>query len=582
MVRCVGVSFFGGGLMPWIPSVQGEIPTLGYEILDWITDSLAAPDRADYEPFVPYKEQEDFILRWYALDPITGRRKYNRGVLGRPRGWGKSPLLAALACVEALGPVVPDGWDAEGQPVGKPWAEVRTPFVQLAAVSETQTRNTWAPVLEMLREEAPIHGMVTGLDPMESFVALPNRGRMEQVASSARTIKGARAVFAVLDQSEEWVPGNGGVKLANTMRANAAKVGGTTLESPNAYIPGENSVAEESASYWAAIRSGRAMDDGLLYDHREAPADTSMVERDTPKVFEEDEERYTGLLDGLRVAYGDSSAHPDGCVIHQPPCEPGHVDLDRLISTIWDPAQDVQQSRSDFLNQITHASDSWLSKIAWDGCLREDLIVSPGDAIVLGFDGSRGRVRGKADATALIGCRVSDGHLFELGVWEQPAGPEGKNWAPSPLAVDRAVRDAFDTYKVVGFYADPSGWADQVAKWDADFARKLKLKASAKSAISAWPRGKDTRVTEYVERFRVSAVNKELSHDGSPSLEKHVLNARKRRTRQGYLIYKAYPDSPDKIDAAYAAVMAWKARLDAVTSGISTKRGGKGRVVAMY
>ena len=36
------------------------------------------------------------------------------------------------------------------QPVGKPWAEVRTPLVQIAAVSEEQTKNTWSPLLEML------------------------------------------------------------------------------------------------------------------------------------------------------------------------------------------------------------------------------------------------------------------------------------------------------------------------------------------------------------------------------------------------------------------------------------------------
>src|SRR6185503_17485354 len=210
---------------------------------------LAAPDHADYVPFVPFREQEDFILAWYQLDPETGRRKFNRGVLGRPRGWGKSPLLAALACAETLGPVVFDGWDADGHPVGKPWALVPTPVVQLAAVSEEQVRNTWAPVLEMLKPEAPIHDAVAGLEVMDTFITLPNRGRMSAITSSARTVKGARAVFAVLDQSEEWVPSNGGVRLANTMRANAAKVGGTTLESPNAFIPGENSVAEESAAY---------------------------------------------------------------------------------------------------------------------------------------------------------------------------------------------------------------------------------------------------------------------------------------------------------------------------------------------
>lgn len=545
--------------MPWKPSVPGEIPTLGYEVLDWISAALAAPDRADYEPFVPYREQEDFILRWYALDPVTGRRKFNRGVLGRPRGWGKSPLLAALACAEALGPVLFDGWDADGQPVGKPWSEVRTPWVQLAAVSEDQTRNTWAPVLEMLREEAPVHDLVRGLEPMESFVALPNRGRMEQVTSSARTIKGARAVFAVLDQSEEWVASNGGVRLANTMRANAAKVGGTTLESPNAFIPGEGSVAEESAAYWDAIRAGRSRDDGLLYDHREAPADTEMSDRDS-------------LLAGLRVAYGDSSGHSDGCVIHDPPCSPGHVDLDRLIATIWDPAQDPQQSRSDFLNQITHASDSWVSQPEWSACLDLDAALEPGEQITIGFDGSRGRVRGKADATALIGCRVSDGYLFEIKVWEQPAGPAGAGWMPNPLEVDQVVRECFERWKVVAFYADPSGWTEHVARWEAAFRKRLRVKATQSAPITVWPRGKDARVSHYTEQLRIAIVNGDCSHDGSPALTRHVLNARKRSNKTGYLLYKAYPDSPDKIDAAYAAVMAWKARTDALTQGYGRKK----------
>lgn len=541
--------------MPWKPSEPGEIPTLGHEVLDWIIDNLAAPDRADYEPFVPYREQEDFILRWYALDPRTGRRTYSRGVLGRPRGWGKSPLLAALACVEALGPVVPDGWDSDGRPVGKPWAEIRTPLVQIAAVSEEQTGNTWGPVLEMLRAEAPVHDTVRGLEPMETFVALPNRGKMHQVTSSARTIKGARAVFAVLDQSEEWVASNGGIKLANTMRSNAAKVGGTTLESPNAFIPGEGSVAEGSAAFWDAIQAGRARDDGLLYDHRESPADTDMSERES-------------LIAGLRVSYGDSSAHPGGCVIHTPPCDPGHVDLDRLVSTIWDPEQDVQTSRSDFLNQITHASDSWVSKPEWLDCMDLDRAIEPTDRIVLGFDGSKGRVRGKADATALVGCRISDGYLFEIKVWEQPAGPAGNGWMPNPVEVDHEVRKAFETWRVVGFYADPSGWTEYVAKWESAFRRRLKVKATQSAPITVWPRGKDARVVHYVDQLRLAIANGECAHDGSPSLTRHVLNARKRKTNSGYLLYKAYPDSPDKIDAAYAAVMAWKARTDALAKGM--------------
>lgn len=545
--------------IPWKPSVDGEVPTLGYVAIDWITEYLAAPDKPEYQPFVLYREQEDFVLRWYAIDPETGRWRYRRGLLGRPRGWGKSPLLAALSCVEALAPIVPAGWDAAGQPVGRPWAEIRTPNVHIAAVSEDQTKNTWDPLLEMLRE-GPVIDEYPGVEPLDTMVNLP-KGQILQRTASARTIKGAKPVFSVLDQTEEWIPSNGGVRLAGVMRANAAKIGGRTLESPNAYIPGEHSVAEASAAFAASIREGRARDDGLLYDHREAPADTDLSER-------------VSLTEGLRMSYGDSSAHPEGCVIHVPPCPPGHVDLEPLISTIWDTAQDIQMSRSDFLNQITHASDSWVSRPEWLACMDLDRALSPGDAITLGFDGSRGRNRGNADATALVGCRVHDGYLFSMSswVWEPPTGPAGRDWVPNPLEVDAEVRRAFELWDVVGFSADPSGWTEQVARWEAAFGKKLKVKAAPGNPIAAWPRGKDTKVVEHIERFRQAIVSRELAHDGSSALTRHVLNARRRSHRSGYLIHKAYPDSPNKIDAAYAGVMAWKARLDAIAVGAGERK----------
>lgn len=519
-----------------------------------MSEFLAAPARMDYEPFIPYREQEDFVLRWYELDPGTGRFLYSRGLLGRSRGWGKSPLLAAIALAEALAPVLPDGWDSDGQPVGRPWGDIRTPLVHIAAVSEPQTKNTWQPLLEMA-SEGPLVDEYPGVDVMDTMIVLP-KGKILQVTASARSVKGAPTIFATLDQTEEWVPTIGGAKLAQTLRTNCAKNGGRTLESPNAFIPGTGSVAEDSAAYAAAILEGRTKTKGLLYDHREWPADTDMSDRES-------------LIRGLRVSYGDSSGHPGGCVIHKPACPPGHVELEPLIQTIWDPATDVQVARADFGNQITHASDSWLSSPEWSARMDLTRKVHDRDRVVLGFDGSRGRNKGKADATALIGCRVSDGHLFEIRVWEQPAGPLGVDWQPDPVQVDAEVRRAFDTWDVVGFYADPSGWALQVAEWEATFGRKLKVKASG-APIAAWPRGKDSRVQEYVVRFHDAVVNGELTHDGGSSLTRHVLNARRRASRTGYLLYKSFPDSPDKIDAAYAAVMAWKARLDVV--GLAQER----------
>lgn len=556
--------------MPWRPSFPGEVPTLGFIMIDWYHEMLARPDTGGiFEPFRLYLEQEDFILNWYALT-ADGRRRYTRGVFGRPRGHGKSPFLGAIALGEALGPCVFDGWDADGQPVGRPWHVTRTPIINIAAVSEEQVDNTWSPMLEMMHEEAAIHDHYPGLEPMETFVTLPHgRGRIDKLTASPRTVKGKRAVFTVMDQTEEWVESNGGKKLARVLRSNAAKVGGTSLESPNAFIPGEGSVAEGSSSYWDDIRAGRVRDDSLLYDTREAPPETDMFEHDS-------------LLAGLRVAYGDSSGHPDGCVIHDPPCAPGHVDLERLISTIWDPEQDIQESRSDFLNQVDAASDSWVSRQQWRSCFNEDQYIEDGDVIVLGFDGSQGRNKGVADATSLIGMRVADGAAWEIGSWEPRKGEE-KDWIAPALEVEGAIARAFDRYQVVAFLGDPSGWTGQMAVWNRKYGHRLRVKASPQDAIAAWPRGKDSKVELYVESCRRAIANREISHDGSPNLTRHVLNARKRATRSGYLLYKKYPQSSDKIDGAYALVLAWRARNLALGKGTPTRnregRKRRGRVM---
>lgn len=531
--------------MPWKPSAPGEIPTLGYEVIDWIADNLAAPDRSDGSPFVLYPEQEEFVLRFYALDPRTGRRRIRRGVISRPRGWGKSPMLAALAAAEALGPVVPDGWDANGQPVGKPWSAVRTPLVQVAAVSETQTKNTWTPLLEML--EGPVLDNYHGLEPMETFVNLP-RGRIEPITSSARTVKGNRAVFAVMDQTEEWVRSNGGLRLAETIRINAAKVGGSTIETPNAFIPGEGSVAEDSAAFWDAIKAGKTRDDGLHYDHREAPAETDLTDRDS-------------LLAGLRVAYGDS-AEPAG----------GHVDLDVIVATIWDPAIDEQRSRADFLNQITHASDQWIGQVEWSGCHDADKVIADGDMVTLGFDGSRGREtnRRTADSTALVACRVSDGHVWPVVVWADPGG--GDSWRPPSVEVDAAVEMCFDRWNVVGFYADPAHWDGHVARWEAKWHRQLKVKSSAAHPIEWWMTGgRSFHTVRMLEQFRSAVENGEMTHDGSYELTSHVLNARREPSRSGVQIRKEHPNSDRKIDAAVAASLAWAARMAAVSAGVTER-----------
>jgi len=383
--------------------------------------------------------------------------------------------------------------------------------------------------------------------------------------------------------TESWTESNGGWKLARTIRRNIAKVNGCSVETPNAFLPGEESVAEASWKAFEAQREGRSKSSGLLYDHREAPAETDPQELDS-------------LRAGLRVSYGDS-ANDNG----------GWVNLDRIIAEYWDADTDPQDARRYFLNQLTHASDSWVSQVEWSRIKAtylepgqefnpvEPLKVrplAPGDAITVGFDGSMGRVQGKADATALIGCRIYDGHLFTLGVWE--GDMRDRTWTPPVAEVDATVDDVFRRYRVGAFYADPSGWVEHVAAWEKDHGRKLRVKCSVANPMMAWPKGKGVNVVEFVERLRHAIVvsgqrtpegvlKPEVTHDGSLPLTRHVLNARMRPASRGYLIYKAYPESPQKIDAAYAAIMAYKARLDCVARGFGVRvnASSKGRMLVL-
>lgn len=539
--------------MPWVPSEPGERPTLGWLVLDWISDHLIVPDGPSAgDPLTFTPEQAQFILRFYEVDPlfegppVTGRslrngRLIRRAVLSRPKGWGKSPIVAAICLAEALAPVVLDGWDVDGQPVGREWHTLGfKPKVEVVAVSEDQTANTWDPLVEMARN-GPVYDAYD-IEPLQTMVNVP-RGVILPRTSSGTSREGFRPVFAAMDQTESWVPSVGGPKLAATIRRNLAKVQGSSIETPNAFEPGADSVAERSFAAEAKQAEGRTkMATGILFDHREAPPETDPTDRES-------------LQAGLAHAYGDS-ADVNG----------GWVGLDRVIADYWDPDTDPQDARRFYLNQITHASDSWLSQPEVAAVVDAAKVVADRATIVLGFDGSRRRSHSVTDATALIGATI-DGHLFELGVWEQPTGPAGDGWEVPVLEVEAAVAEAFRRFRVVAMFCDPNRWESQVAGWEARYGPQLRVKVSRDHPMSWWPR--PSTMVSALDQLHSAIVQQECTLSGESTLVRHLLNARRRPSRSGLQIAKEHPESARKIDAAVAATLAWRARLAAVAAGIT-------------
>jgi hypothetical protein len=106
--------------MSWSgPLFEGHICSLGYEVLDWIhAYECHGPGDVQGDPLDYDDEMRDFVIEVYRIDPTTGRRVYDEGVLSRAKGRAKSETAGHIGIAEAFGPVRFDGWDSDGQPVG--------------------------------------------------------------------------------------------------------------------------------------------------------------------------------------------------------------------------------------------------------------------------------------------------------------------------------------------------------------------------------------------------------------------------------------------------------------------------------
>ena len=525
--------------------------TLGVDIAAWMMFYLGNP--GGIGPLRLTDEQFRFICWWYAIDD-RGRFAYRSGCLRRMKGWGKDPLVAALALADLCAPVVFDGWNADGRPVGRPH---HLPWVQIAAVTLPQTRTTFGLFPSMVSDELEDD---YGLELHRTVIYSRAGGKIEGVTSSPLALEGARPTLAIANEVQWWKANNEGHEMFNVIEGNVAKSpGGISrwLAICNAHRPSEDSVGERLWTSNQLIEAGKAIDTGLLYDSIDAPPDTPVSE--IPPESEDPEGHRAGiakLKDGLAVARGDSV----------------WLDLDAVVASILDVNNSVLESRRKFLNQINAVEDSWIAPQEWDRC-RASVRLQPGEKITMGFDGSK-----SGDWSALVACRVDDGALFVLGAWD----PKHHGGEPPRADIDAHVRAAFERFEVVGFRADLYGFESYVDAWTADYGRRLKVRSMRGKPIAFDMRGAETSTVRRLfagdcERFETAVTQGQLCHDGNSILRQHVLNARRHYRRDDKTtIRKSGKDSARKIDAAVCAVMAFGLRQEYVV-----QRGTRGGDVAM-
>ncbi|HET7386859.1 MAG TPA: hypothetical protein VFJ19_09390 [Nocardioidaceae bacterium] len=527
--------------MPWVPEGEGDVCSLGFLVADWIEAYCChGPGDLQGEPVEFDTEMLAFIVGCYRIDPTTGRRLIDRALLSRPKGRAKSEIAGLIAVAEALGPVRFGGWDAAGQPVGRP---VRSPLIKCLATEEGQAGQVFANAAFVAGEwgkdaHPDIFGGVSGIRQYQSATAiyLPNGGELRACTSGAASKDGGKETFVVPDEPHLYV-----LPELRSMYATVARnTGKRALAEPwmllatTAYRPGEQSVAETILTSWRKGELPNA--DRWLVDHREAKGRIDL-----------DDEAHTKAQ--LRDVYGAAAEW---------------MDLDRLYRTMRDPTEceDDATAARYFLNRAISTKDAWIPLDVVERQARAE-VVEPGTAIALGFDGSL-----RDDATVLIGSRMSDGFLFPVGIWAKPSGPEGNWWEVPRSDVLAAVREAFARYDVSRLYADPHEWRSDIDTLAGEFGER----------VISWETRRDVQMAAALDRLRTDLMTEQVWHSGDATLIEHFGNAYVRRKGGHRLVRKEHDQSNRKIDSVVGAALAYEARADAIEAGWGQRHGTLTRV----
>lgn len=564
----------------WLYPEDEGLQTLGWQAIEWVHTYVNSPNGGGRARLTP--EQQRFILWWYAFDPDTEMPRYREACFVRVKGAGKDPLAAIICILEFVGPCRLGGWDEDGNPVAIPHPN---PLVQLAAVSKEQNQNTSSLFPVMM--DAEFQDMFEVQLGVELSYAQQRRCTLKVLTSNFRTQEGARPSCVIENEIHHWVFSKGGDDFHSVLGRNLMKRGyadpwARRLMITNAYKPSEESVARTIREGWEDALAGRAENtDQLLYDSIEVRSDVPLVPPEDYWRDENDPEKTKPTLDD-RVSWLTrliSEVKGDAFWLNA-----RQTALDILSPEKQD---EISQSRRFYLNQVTAAEEAWLDRADIRAAIDKDVAaqrrnadseldhyevgwskVKPSEPVVLFFDGSK-----SDDATGIVGCRVSDGYCFTVGVWRvAPRDESGNPQLVKREVVDAQLRRAMARFNVVAFWGDPSHakddadytpyWDSLMDEWHRDFADDLRVwakngEAGAKHSIM-WDMTSPQRTAIFVEAAQRTVddfQSLQVTIDGHPSLVAHLSNAQEREDeKNGITLGKESRYSPRKIDLAVCLV----------------------------
>lgn len=556
--------------LPWPERLEDLPPSLAPDILRWCwgqpVPKIAGVEgprlrhHLDQVPWEFTRDQKRFLHLWYAVRP-DGRWLYRSGVKRGAKGTGKDPFMAAIAHIEANGPVVLEDWDA-GRPIGRAQGLA---LVQLGANSEAQAKDVLRVVNGMVTTQLRLE---LGVDDGITKTQFGGGSLIELLTASEKSTEGDPATAVLLNETHHMTESSGGKKVAAVGRRNAAKSPGgrcRALEFTNAHMPGEESEAEGSFDAWQLQVAGATRRSDILYDSREAPPHLQL--------HIEDE-----LEEAIAAAYADSP----------------WSDQERLRDDAQDPRTPAADSVRYYCNALPTNETAWVEPRRFDALAEPDTVVADGDGLAVFVDCSKSR-----DATVICASRISDGHVVAVRGWQRPHGDRGKGWLAPKVEVDTELRLLFDRYDVQWCGVDPSParddeteaqyWTDTIDGWHRDFRTRLLLWATPGINGSSvrfdmrlsTPGGRERNrlFTEAAERTALE-IDEEgtLSWDGDAMLRSHAHNARRRPNPWGVSLGKRTRDSSQLVDMAVAMVGARMGRRIVLNSGKNREKPRSGIV----
>lgn len=525
-----------------VPELDEEPwPTLGPQVASLIEEcAIFGPGSLKGQPAKLDPEKRAALYRMYEVYPQghkwEGRRRFKRCGISWRKGLAKTEFMAWVAFAELHpdGPVRFDGFDASGNPVGRP---VVDPYIPMLAVTAEQVEELAYGALYVMCTEGPDADLFDST--IERIVRLSPSGKADgkavPLSNSPGSRDGARTTFQCFDEPHRLILPR--QKDAHeTMVANLEK---RVLEDPwGLYVGtageiGEESIAEGLHEEARMISDGDIDDPQMFFFHRDASPGYDLTIQD---------ERVAAVTEATGPAgeYGPGQFHSIARQWERPGADKGYLER------VW-------------LNRWVKAGRQAFDMGAW-GSHGDVAPIEPGELVTAGFDGARFR-----DATAIVITSIESGTQQVWDMWERPTDAE--EWEVPLDEVDASVDRLFAQMDVWRFYCDPPYWTETVKKWAGArpdrviewyTQRKAQMAQSLRRYSEAIQAGEVSwcRTARYAQDFE-----RHMAAAG-----RHDVNIYDDDGKRLFILQKIHPDR--KFDAAMAAALSWECRLDAIAAGV--------------